>query len=88
LADAVAHAAPENWLKPLVKRDRARKHDLFAGSDTGGERAAVLYSPLGTAKLDGIDPEAYLRHLRKQHRRASDRAVPPTNPCSLVVPAQ
>jgi transposase len=37
-----------------------RKNYLFAGSDAGGERAAVLYSLLGSAKLNGIDPETYL----------------------------
>ena len=37
-----------------------RKNYLFAGSDSGGERAAVIYSLLGSAKLNGIDPEAYL----------------------------
>jgi transposase len=37
-----------------------RKNYLFAGSDAGGERAAVIYSLLGSAKLNGIDPEAYL----------------------------
>ena len=36
---------------------------LFAGSDAGGERAAAIYSLLGTAKLNGLDPEAYLRAL-------------------------
>jgi transposase len=35
--------------------------DLFAGSDSGGERAAAIYSLIGTAKLNGLDPEAYLR---------------------------
>jgi len=38
-----------------------RKNHLFAGADTGGERAAGIYSLIGTAKLNGIDPEAYLR---------------------------
>jgi transposase len=37
-----------------------RKNYLFAGSDSGGERAAVIYSLLGSAKLNGIDPEGYL----------------------------
>jgi hypothetical protein len=37
-----------------------RKNYLFAGSDVGGERAAAIYSLLGSAKLNGIDPEAYL----------------------------
>lgn len=40
-----------------------RKNYLFAGSDTGGDRAAAIYSLVGTAKLHGIDPEAYLRHV-------------------------
>jgi transposase len=34
-----------------------RENYLFAGLDAGGERAAVLYSLIGTAKLNGIDPE-------------------------------
>jgi transposase len=37
-----------------------RKNYLFAGSDAGGERAAAIYSLIGSAKLNGIDPEAYL----------------------------
>lgn len=40
-----------------------RKNYLFLGSDAGGERAATLYSLLGTAKLNGINPDAYLRHV-------------------------
>jgi transposase len=40
-----------------------RKNYLFAGSDRGGERAATFYSLIGTAKLNGMDPEAYLREV-------------------------
>jgi transposase len=40
-----------------------RKNYLFCGSDAGGERAAAIYSLVGTAKLNGIDPEAYLRYV-------------------------
>ena len=40
-----------------------RKNWLFAGSDEGGERAAAIYSLLGTAKLNELDPEAYLRYV-------------------------
>ena len=40
-----------------------RKNYLFAGSDAGGERAAAIYSLIETAKLNGLDPEAYLRHV-------------------------
>lgn len=37
-----------------------RKAWLFAGSDRGAERAAVIYSLIGTAKLNNIDPQAWL----------------------------
>ena len=40
-----------------------RKNYLFAGSDAGGERAAAIYSLVGSAKLQGLDPQAYLRHV-------------------------
>jgi hypothetical protein len=40
-----------------------RKNFLFAGSDGGGESAAALYSLIGTTKLNGIDPESYLRNV-------------------------
>ena len=43
-----------------------RKNWLFAGSQDGGERAAAMYSVLETAKLNGIDPEAYLRRVLEQ----------------------
>ena len=37
-----------------------RKNYLFAGSDAGGRRAAAMYSLIETAKLNGINPQAYL----------------------------
>jgi transposase len=40
-----------------------RKNYLHLGSDSGGERAAVIYSLLGTAKINGLNPRAYLRHV-------------------------
>jgi transposase len=40
-----------------------RKNYLFAGSDRGGERAAAIYTLIGTAKLNGLDPQAYLRDV-------------------------
>jgi hypothetical protein len=40
-----------------------RKNYLFAGSDSGGERAAAIYSLIGSAKLNELDPEAYLRDV-------------------------
>jgi IS66 C-terminal element len=40
-----------------------RKNYLFAGSDSGGVRAAKMYTLIETAKLNGLDPEAYLRDI-------------------------
>ncbi|MFO7476767.1 MAG: IS66 family transposase [Methyloceanibacter sp.] len=52
--------AAERALRPVAL---GRKNYLFAGSDAGGERAAAMYSLIGTAKLNDVDPEAYLRHV-------------------------
>ena len=38
-----------------------RKNYLFAGADSGGDRAAAMYTIVQTAKLNEINPEAYLR---------------------------
>ena len=40
-----------------------RKNFLFADSDSGGERAAAIYSVLGTTTLNGLDPEIYLQQV-------------------------
>ena len=40
-----------------------RKNYLFAGSDAGGQRAAAIYTLIGSAKLNGLDPEAYLTYV-------------------------
>lgn len=40
-----------------------RKNYLFAGSDAGGERAAAIYSLVGTAKLNGFNPQTYLTYV-------------------------
>jgi len=37
-----------------------RKNWLFAGSKAGGERAAAIYSVIETAKLNGVEPQAYI----------------------------
>ncbi|KHL24984.1 transposase [Croceibacterium mercuriale] len=50
----------ENCLRPIAL---GRKNYLFAGSDKGGERAAAIYTLLQTAKLNHIDPEAWLRDV-------------------------
>jgi len=40
-----------------------RRNYMFMGSDAGGHRAAAIYSLIGTAKLNGLNPEAYLRQV-------------------------
>jgi transposase len=52
--------AAERQIRPVAL---GRKNWLFAGSDAGGSTAAVLYSLIGTAKLNGVEPWAYLRHV-------------------------
>ena len=52
--------AAERAMRPITL---GRKNWLFAGSDAGGERAAVIYSLTETAKLNGLDPEDYLRRV-------------------------
>ena len=49
-----------------------RRSWLFAGSDRGGERAAAIYSLIATAKLNGIDPQAWLADVL---RRIADHPV-------------
>jgi SAM-dependent methyltransferase len=46
---------------PTRLPSRAGQRRQFAASDAGGERAAAIYSLLGSAKLNGLDPERYLR---------------------------
>lgn len=50
----------ERAIRPLVL---GRRNYLFAGSDAGGERAANIYSLIGSAILNGMDPYLYLRHV-------------------------
>jgi hypothetical protein len=52
--------AAERAIRPLAL---GRKNYLFAGSDAGGERAAAIYTLVETAKLNELDPEAYLREV-------------------------
>jgi transposase len=52
--------AAERSLRAVVL---GRKNYLFNGSDAGGERAAAIYSLISSAKLNGLNPEAYLRNV-------------------------
>ena len=54
----IDNSAAERALRAVAL---GRKNYLFVGSDCGGERAAAIYSLIGSAKLNGLDPELYLR---------------------------
>ena len=56
----IDNSAAERALRAVAV---GRKNYLFAGSDAGGERAATFYCLIGTAKLNDLDPEAYLRQV-------------------------
>ena len=61
---------------------------LFAGSNAGGERAAAIYSLLGSAKLNGLDPEIYLQHVLE---RIADHPINRINellPWDLSLPSR
>jgi hypothetical protein len=62
-----------------------RKNYLFAGSDAGGERAATIYSLIGTAKLNGLDTEAYLRTVLARIADHPICRIDEPLPCNLDV---
>ena len=53
----MSNNAAERAMRPLVL---GRKNYLFCGSDAGGQRAACIYTLIETAKMTGINPQAYL----------------------------
>lgn len=59
----IDNSAAERSLRAVVM---GRKNYLFMGSDSGGQRAAALYSLIATAKLNGLDPVFYLRTVLAQ----------------------
>lgn len=56
----ISNNAAENAIRPVAL---GRKNWLFAGSDSGGDRAAGFYTLIRTAKRNGLEPEAYLRDV-------------------------
>jgi transposase len=53
----ISNNAAENQIRPAAV---GRKNWLFCGSDQGGERAAGFYTLVRTARLNGVEPEAWL----------------------------
>lgn len=56
----ISNNAVERAIRPLAI---GRKNWTFAGSDEGGNRAATVYTLIESAKLNHIDPEAWLRDI-------------------------
>jgi len=56
----VTNNAAERALRGIAL---GRKSWLFAGSDRGGQRAAVMYSLIVSAKMNDVDPQAWLAHV-------------------------
>ena len=56
--DISNNAAAERAIRPVPI---GRNNWTFAGSDSGGERAAMMYTLIECAKMNGLAPEAYLR---------------------------
>ena len=69
-----------------------RANYLFAGSDQGGERAAIAYTVISTAMLAGVDPLVYLTDVFGKiaagwpHRRL-DELLPPSWAAARAIPA-
>ena len=61
--DGCAEADNNIAEKALRMGSLGRKNYLFFGSDHGGERGALLYNLIGTCKLNGVEPESYLRYV-------------------------
>jgi transposase len=59
----LSNNAAERALRGIALGRRAW---LFAGSDRGGERAAAMYTLIVTAKLNGIDPQAWLADVLRR----------------------
>ncbi len=77
--------AAENAIRPFVV---GRKNWLFAGSPSGADAAATLYSLIETAKACGLDPYQYLRLLFEKiphaHGEAEHAALIPQNATGLI----
>ena len=50
----------ERGMRPVAI---GRKNYLFVGSEGGGKAAAIAYTPIETAKLNGVDPQAWLTRV-------------------------
>ena len=77
----IDNSAAERALRAVAL---GRKNYLFCGSDSGGRRAAAIYSLLGTAKLNGFDPELYLHRVLSRIAEHPIRSIEQLLPWNLA----
>jgi transposase len=80
----ISNNAAENAIRPLAL---GRKNWLFAGSDSGGERAAIFYTLIRSAKMNGLEPEAYLRNVLARIGEHPINAIDALLPWNIAKPA-
>jgi len=61
-----------------------RKNWLFAGSDEGGEAAADMYTIIETAKMNGLNPETYLKKILSEIQDYNSQKVAELLPWNIV----
>ena len=71
-ATAIGSQHPARYGQNDCEIALGRKSWLFAGSDRGGERAAVMYTLIQTARLNDVDPQAWLANV---FARINDHAI-------------
>jgi transposase len=73
----MSNNAAERAMRPLAT---GRRNWTFAGSDEGGRRAAAIYTLIETAKLNDVDPLAWLAyvltHLQDHPAKRLDELLP------------
>ena len=80
----ISNNAAENAVRPI---SLGRKNWLFAGSDAGGERAAIFYTLIRSAKMNGLEPEAYLRDILDRIGEHPINAIDALLPWNIAKPA-
>ena len=80
----ISNNAAENQIRPVAL---GRKNWLFAGSDAGGERAAIFYTLIRSAKMNGVEPEAYLREVLTRIGEHPINAIDALLPWNIFRPA-
>jgi transposase len=80
----ISNNAAENAIRPVTV---GRKNWLFAGSDAGGDTAAIFYTLIRSAKLNGLEPETWLRDVLTRIGEHSINRLAELLPWNMARPA-